>query len=61
MAWRFGNSPAPPYELVRLQFCERMGWTFKEYDETPAGAILEALELWRLEKAYEGQGGLQAP
>jgi hypothetical protein len=26
-----------------------MGWTFREYDETPAHEVFELLELWRLE------------
>ena len=28
--------------------CERMGWTFAEYDATPAIQMYEAFELWRL-------------
>lgn len=56
LGFRFGSDPDPPYELVRLQVCERMGWTFQEYDETPARDILQTLELWKLEKVY-AEGG----
>ena len=28
--------------------CERMGWTFSEYDATPAKDMFEAFELWSL-------------
>lgn len=58
LEWKFGADQAPPYEMVRLQFCERMGWTFAQYDDTPARDILEAIELWRLQKVYEGDGGM---
>jgi hypothetical protein len=27
-----------------------MGWTFKEFDETPAHEVMELLEIWRLEQ-----------
>jgi hypothetical protein len=26
-----------------------MSWTFQEFDETPAGAIVELLEIWRID------------
>jgi len=34
-----------------------MGWTFEEYDETPAHQIRELLELWRVEDATKGASG----
>ena len=34
-----------------MSVCERMGWTFSEYDATPAVDMYQAFELWRLEEA----------
>jgi len=31
-----------------------MGWTFQEYDDTPAKDMYEALELWSKEKLLKG-------
>ena len=42
----FSGEPEP-YEWVRLQVCEKMGWTFKEYDDTPAVDLYESFELWK--------------
>lgn len=39
----------PPIEAVRASVCERMGWTFEEFNQTSAGDIFVLLELWRLE------------
>ncbi len=39
---------APPYEQVRASVCERMSWTFAEYDATPAADIYGLLEIWRV-------------
>lgn len=40
---------------MRLQVCEKMGWTFEEFDRTPAEDIFVAMELWRLEALREKQ------
>lgn len=42
-----GEGSNPPYEAIRLTVCERMGWTFEEYDNTPARDLYVAFELWR--------------
>lgn len=33
-----------------------MGWTFREYDETPAKDIYSLLELWKIQKLHQGEG-----
>jgi hypothetical protein len=30
-----------------------MGWTFAEFDSTPAHAVYELLEIWRLQAEEE--------
>lgn len=41
---------AVPYEVLRARVCERMHWTFMEFDQTPINAVFELLEIWRIEK-----------
>ena len=56
MRSKFGGG-APPYEVVRLSVCERMHWTFKEYDDTPISATHEMLEIWKLDSESKAAGG----
>ena len=39
----------PPYEVMRLRVCEKMHWTFDEFDRQKASDVLVALEVWRLD------------
>jgi hypothetical protein len=32
--------------LQKVVFCERMGWTFAEYDATPADEIGATWQIW---------------
>jgi hypothetical protein len=32
--------------LQKVVFCERMGWTFSEYDATPADEIGATWQIW---------------
>ena len=41
------SSVAQRYD--RLKFCERMGWTFEQYDQTRAGDVLFAQKVWQME------------
>lgn len=48
MRSKFGGE-APPYEVIRLSVCERMHWTFAEYDGTPINDIYGMMEIWKLD------------
>ena len=51
MAHLYGGAPAP-YVATRAKVCERMGWTFREFDTTPAREVLGLLEVWRISDQY---------
>lgn len=36
----------PPFELTRVQVCERMGWTFAYYDTLDWSEVLGLLQVW---------------
>jgi hypothetical protein len=38
------------FEPMRAAVCERMGWTFAEFDRTPARDIIVLLEIWRVQE-----------
>lgn len=38
----------------RLKFCERMHWTFEQYDAAKAGDIAFAWAAWRVEIEARG-------
>lgn len=40
-----GGAP-PPAELTRVQVCERMGWTFPEYDALDWSDVIGLLQVW---------------
>ncbi len=42
-----GVSPPPIY--LKVKICERMHWTFAEYDATDAMELYAALNIWTLE------------
>lgn len=46
---RYGGQAMPTYDEIRARVCERMGWTFAEFDATPAEDVLGLLELWRIQ------------
>jgi len=44
---KFGkDGPPPPYELTRAQVCERMGWTFADYDALDWNDVQGLLQVW---------------
>lgn len=51
-----GEGSAPPYEVTRADVCERMGWTFAEYDATPAKDLLGMFDYWKIRKSLESPG-----
>lgn len=34
--------------LLKVTVCERMGWTFTQYDAQPANEIAALVEIWNL-------------
>jgi len=40
---------APPEIYTKLRVCERMHWTFAEYDATAADELLAAFEIWAMD------------
>lgn len=46
------GSGTPPPELSRLVFCERLGWTFAQYDATPADEIGATWQIWELREKF---------
>jgi hypothetical protein len=40
---------APPALFTKIKICERMHWTFAEYDATDAIELQAALAIWSLE------------
>ncbi len=40
-----GGAPAP-WQLIRASVCERMGWTFEEYDRLDYQDVTELLVVW---------------
>ena len=47
-----------PFGVVRIQFCEKMGWTFEEFDNTPVQDVMDALEVWKvLDMHSDGREG----
>jgi len=38
----------PPPMLVKAMVCERMGWTFRQYDVQPAHEVAALLEIWNI-------------
>lgn len=40
---------------MRAAVCERMHWTFEEFDRTPSHDIFTLLEIWRLESLKTAQ------
>lgn len=50
---RVEGKGALPYEVLRARVCERMGWTFSEFDVTPAVDIFSLLEIWRIDSAFK--------
>lgn len=43
---------SPPTVYIKIKICERMHWTFTEYDEQPANEIAALLEVWNLEAQW---------
>jgi hypothetical protein len=37
--------------LVKALVCERMHWTFTEYDAQPANELSALLEIWNIEES----------
>lgn len=48
MRSKFGGE-APPYDVIRLSVCERMHWTFADYDNAAIADIHSMLEIWKLD------------
>ncbi|HUS97685.1 MAG TPA: hypothetical protein VMX97_13180 [Hyphomicrobiaceae bacterium] len=40
-----GGAP-PPWQLIRAQVCERMGWTFDDYDRLDMQDLADLLAVW---------------
>lgn len=34
--------------LAKVVFCERMGWTFAEYDAAPVDEVSAAWQIWEM-------------
>jgi len=53
-----GHSETAPSDVLakhsRLVFCERMGWTFEQYDSAKAGDILFARKIWKIRNDLKG-------
>ena len=48
------SSAARQYE--RLKVCERMHWTFEQYDKASAGDIAFAGKIWEIEASVRASG-----
>lgn len=46
-----------PYEAMRVHVCEKMSWTFSEFDATRAEDIFTMLEVWRIQDLSKGGSG----
>jgi hypothetical protein len=46
------GSGRPPAALARLVFCERMGWTFAQYDATPVDELAAVWQIWELRRKF---------
>jgi len=48
---------APPDIYIKVKVCERMGWTFAEYDAQAADEVSAALHIWGLEHELSDRHG----
>jgi hypothetical protein len=44
---------APPQALLKAVVCERMGWTFTEYDAQPANEVAALLAIWNIQHSLQ--------
>lgn len=42
----------PPLIYLKCKVCERMHWTFTQFDAQPVSEVAALIEIWRLEQQY---------
>jgi len=42
--------------LLKAVVCERMGWTFRQFDAQPANEVAALVEIWNLQAGLAKKG-----
>jgi len=42
----------PPLIYLKCKICERMHWTFTQFDAQPVNEVAALIDIWHLEQQY---------